>query len=88
MYKQAVLASGDLTFTYCCASYLSAGQFWGQVEDVGVEALGDEVAGKKRVEIFAQVSKACSVGAQMTLIMGGGALLFRWDHHHSLVAPR
>lgn len=44
-----------------------------------MEVLEEEVAEKKRKEIFIQVAKACSVGAQMTLIMGGGALIFRWD---------
>lgn len=39
--------------------------------------LEDEVKEKKSKEIFTQVAKACSIGAQMTLIMGGGALLFR-----------
>ncbi|CAN0126381.1 unnamed protein product [Ectocarpus fasciculatus] len=42
-----------------------------------MELLEQEVAEKKTKEIFAEVARACSVGAQMTLIMGGGALLFR-----------
>ena len=49
------------------------------MEHVGLEALENEVAEKKRIQLFGAVAKACSVGAQMTLIMGGGALLFRWD---------
>ncbi|CAB1109169.1 unnamed protein product [Ectocarpus sp. CCAP 1310/34] len=52
-------------------------QFWEDVEYAGMEVLEEEVAEKKTKEIFAQVARACSVGAQMTLIMGGGALLFR-----------
>lgn len=54
-------------------------QFWGEVEHVGLEALENEVAEKKRRHVSRSVAKACSIGAQMTLIMGGGALLFRWD---------
>ncbi|CAM9589602.1 unnamed protein product [Ectocarpus sp. 6 AP-2014] len=52
-------------------------QLWEDVEYAGMEVLEEEVAEKKTKEIFAQVAKGCSVGAQMTLIMGGGALLFR-----------
>ncbi|CAM9810247.1 unnamed protein product [Ectocarpus sp. 12 AP-2014] len=52
-------------------------QLWEDVEHAGMEVLEEEVAEKKTKEIFAQVAKGCSVGAQMTLIMGGGALLFR-----------
>lgn len=59
------------------------------MEQVGLETLEDEVAEKKRRQVFDAVAKACSVGAQMTLIMGGGALLFRWDGHASLtIGPR
>lgn len=43
-----------------------------------MEVMEEEVAEKKSKEIFIQVAKACSIGAQMTLIMGGGALLFRY----------
>lgn len=43
-----------------------------------MEVLEDEVAEKKRRKVFVEVAKACSIGAQMTLIMGGGALLFRF----------
>lgn len=43
-----------------------------------MEVLEEEVAEKKSEEIFVRVAKACSIGAQMTLIMGGGALLFRY----------
>lgn len=56
------------------------------MEHVGLEALENEVAEKKRRQIFDNVAKACSVGAQMTLIMGGGALLFRWDGRLSPLA--
>ena len=43
-----------------------------------MEVLEEEVAEKKSEEIFVRVAEACSIGAQMTLIMGGGALLFRY----------
>ncbi len=52
-------------------------QFWGEVEHTGMEVLEEEVVEKKNAEIFKQVAKACSVGTQVTLIVGGGALLFR-----------
>ncbi|CAM9360543.1 unnamed protein product [Pylaiella littoralis] len=52
-------------------------QFWAEVEHTGMEVLEDEVAEKKRSKVFVEVAKACSIGAQMTLIMGGGAFLFR-----------
>lgn len=55
-------------------------QFWAEVEHTGMEVLEDEAAEKKRREVFVKVAKACSIGAQMTLIMGGGALLFRFVH--------
>ncbi|CAM9503527.1 unnamed protein product [Laminaria digitata] len=58
-------------------SMLERKQFWGGVEHVGLEALENEVAEKKRRQISRSVAEACSIGAQMTLIMGGGALLFR-----------
>ncbi|CAM9941216.1 unnamed protein product [Ascophyllum nodosum] len=52
-------------------------QFWGEVERVGLETLEDEVVEKKRGQLIAGVAKACSVGAQITFIMGVGGLLFR-----------
>ncbi|CAM9440081.1 unnamed protein product [Scytosiphon promiscuus] len=52
-------------------------QFWEDVEQAGMGVLEEEVKEKKSKIIFAEVAKACSIGAQMTLIMGGGALLFR-----------
>lgn len=51
-----------------------------EAERVGFEVLGEEAEEKKRKEIFANVAKACSAGAQMTLVMGGAALLFRCSH--------
>lgn len=53
-------------------------QFWGEVEHAGMEVLEEEVFEKKTAEILKRVAKACSVGAQVTLIVGGGALLFRY----------
>lgn len=43
-----------------------------------MELLEDEVAEKEKRKVFVQVAKACSIGAQMTLVMGVGALLFRY----------
>lgn len=51
-----------------------------EAERVGFEVLREEVEEKKRTEILANVAKACSAGAQMTLVMGGAALLFRCSH--------
>lgn len=64
-----------------------------------MEVLEGEVAEKKSKQIFVEVAKACSVGAQMTLIMGWGALLSRCcgqahgpavhekSHEHGVLAP-
>lgn len=63
--------------TYLYHTYVRHPQFWAEVEHTGMEVLEDEVADKKTNKVFVEVAKACSIGAQMTLIMGGGALLFR-----------
>lgn len=50
----------------------------GQVEDLGMDVLADEVKDKKRFEIVQRVARGCAIGSQITLIMGGAALLFRY----------
>lgn len=48
-----------------------------QIEQLGFEVLAEEVGEKKRLEILRGVERGCAIGAQMILLMGGGALLFR-----------
>lgn len=60
-----------------CVTFVALCQLWSEVERVGFETLGFEVAEKKRGKIIAGVVKACSAGTQITAIMCGGGLLFR-----------
>lgn len=48
-----------------------------QLEELGLGVLAEEAGEKKRLEIARGVARGCAVGAQMTLFMGGVALLFR-----------
>lgn len=89
VFQRAKAKHETLTVRCLCAFTLLFGanacfdmflQFWDEVEKIGLETLEDEAAEKKRREIAASVAKGCSVGAQMTLIMGGGAFLLRWDY--------
>ena len=69
-------------FFALCLHNLVDPQFWADVEHTGMEVLEDEVVEKKSAEIFKRVAKACSVGSQITLILGGGTLLFRCVTEH------
>lgn len=44
---------------------------------MGIELMADEVGERKRAMILNGIARFCSVGTQITLIMGLGALVFR-----------